>query len=480
MFTVIGYIVFTLYTCATLLAGILLEKKTTLDPVVGRKLTHSMSAVIWIICYLFFGFSIHWIILNGIGTLALGFMTFGKEVSFFKRDDAKNSLGLFYFGLSTFIVAVICFLLGKEFYLYTGIAYFCLALGDGLAPVTAVLFKKHNIMLLPGKSIVGTFTVFAVSALSTAIFSLVFNMGLSPLFILSVSGLTTIAEFYGVKGLDNLFIEFSVFGYLLLYHFGMVSLPLQVVLIVCPILACFAMKSGTMTRGAGVCSFLLFALVGFFSKDFLPVLFIASLFGVSTVVSILSKKLQKGTKEKHGPRKWNQIVAVGLFALIALGIYHYTHILLFEYLFFLALAEQFADSMASDIGCLTKGKNVSILNFKPMEKGISGGVSLLGTISALLGSFLLVAIPFLWGEFSVPVYLAVSLMSFIGTVFDSIIGALFQALYRCEQCGKSVEFPLHCGAPAKRIKGFAVIDNIAVNYIAGFLTCLLGCLLLLF
>ena len=483
LFITIGYVAFTLYTVGIMLAGIMLEKYTRIDKTVCRKLTHIISAFIWVICYVFFGCSIHWVILNGVSTVALALTIFNKNFSAFGRDDAKNSTGLFYFALSTFVVAVICYFLIPELYLYTGIAYYCLALGDGLAPLTAKAFGKRNKTIIPGKTVVGTLTVYLVAFLSTLVFSRIFNMGLGVVFILSVAALTCIAEFYGFRGLDNIFIEFCVFGYLVLYHFGLCALPLQLVLIVSPFLAWLAVGSRSMSAGAGACAFILFALTGFFGRDFLPTVFLTVLFATSTAVSIVSKRIMKKQScedESSEPRRARQIVAVGIFALLSLAVHYYSGIELFRYIFFLALAEQFADSMASDIGRFTKGKNINILTLKPVEKGLSGGVSLLGTLCALAASFVIMLIPLLCGEITPTVYVVISLLAFFGTVIDSVAGTLVQALYRCTECGKKVEKPIHCGKEADLIKGFRLIDNTAVNYIAGFLTCVLGCLLLLF
>ncbi len=479
LFTVTGYIAFTLYTVGIMLAGVWLEGHTGINKTLARKLTHIVSAFIWVICYIFFGYSLHWVILNGISTVALGFVVFNKKFTAFGRDDAKSSVGLFYFALSTFAVAVVCYLIGPELYLYTGITYYCLALGDGLAPVAAMLYRGKNPQLLPGKTLVGTLTVYTVSFLSTLVFSLIFDMNLSVIFMLSVAALTCIAEFYGFRGLDNLFIEFSVFGYLVLYHYGLVGLPLQVVLAVSPILAWLAVGSRSMTAGAGVCAFVLFAFTGFCSSDFLPVLFLAVLFGVSTAVSVVGKRVmgKAGAFDSGEPRRARQIVAVGLLALISLTLYYFSGANIFYYVFFLALAEQFADSMASDIGRFTRRKNINIVTLKPMEKGLSGGISLLGTLCALGASFLIMLMPLLFGAISARVYLFVSLLAFLGTVIDSVAGALFQALYRCDGCGRLVEVHAHCGAPTRLVKGFGIIDNTAVNYIAGLLTCALGGLL---
>ena len=480
--TVIGYIVFTLYTCGIMFLGVLIEKKTHIDETVCRKLTHIVSAFVWVICYIFFGCSIHWVILNFAGAAALGLVTLNKRFTAFGREDADNSPGMFYFGLSTAVVALVCYLVGEELYLYTGITYYCLALGDGFAPLTAKLFGKHNKEIRPCKTIVGTATVFIVSFLSTWVFSLIFDMGLDIVFILSVAALTTVTEFYGFKGTDNIFIEFFVFGYLVLNHFGMVTLPLEIVLILSPFLAMLAVGSGAMAADAGIAAFFLFAFVGFFGEGFVPILFIGLLFLLSTAVSTIGKKVERkrgNSGEGHKARRAKQIVAVGLFAIIALVLHSLTDKNVFYYIFFLALTEQIADSMASDIGRLTKKRNLNIITFRPMEKGLSGGVSVLGTCSALVSSFALMSIPFFLGAVSVKAFLLIAVIAFVGTLVDSVAGALFQSLYQCGNCGSKVESTVHCGVPAKLIKGFGLIDNVAVNYIAGFVTCAMGAVLIL-
>ena len=78
--------------------------KANIDKTICRKLTHISSAFIWVICYFFFGCSIHWVILNGISTVLMGFIIFNNKINIFARDDARKSVGLFYFCLSTFIV----------------------------------------------------------------------------------------------------------------------------------------------------------------------------------------------------------------------------------------------------------------------------------------------------------------------------------------------------------------------------------------
>ena len=54
LFTVAGYAVFIIYTVGIMLGGILLESKTKINKTLCRKLTHIVSAFLWVICYFFF------------------------------------------------------------------------------------------------------------------------------------------------------------------------------------------------------------------------------------------------------------------------------------------------------------------------------------------------------------------------------------------------------------------------------------------
>lgn len=482
LFLILGYVSFIAFTCGIMLLGALAEKKIKSDKTICRKLVHIISSLLWIICWFFFGCSIHWVILNAVGALTLGIITFSGKMKNFYGEDVKQSYGVFYFSLSTFIVALICFIIGGEVYLYTGIAYYCLALGDGFAPITAKLLKKHNPEIMPGKSLFGSLTVFVVSFLSTLIFSLAFNMQLDLLFIFSIAALTCIMEFYGTKGIDNILIEFAVFGYLLLYHFGYVTEIVEIVVLVSPFVAGLAIGFKSLSVSGGIFGMILFYLVAFFGEGIVPVLFISILFAVTTVISLVTNRIM--AKKNHvnsakRGRSGKQLFAVGFAAITCLIIYYFTKVELFYMLYFLALTEQFADTMASDIGRLTNGKNIDIIKFKPIEKGLSGGISLLGTSCSLIASVVLLIFPLLLKVIDVRVFLLAAAIAFVGTLIDSILGSLFQALYECTVCGVKTENKIHCETSAKLIKGFGCVGNTTVNLITSFATCSVGCLLLL-
>lgn len=493
-FIALGYVVFLVYTVGIMALGEIIEKKTRLDKTVCRKLTHIISAFVWVICWFFFGCSIHWVLLNGLGTIALGVVVFGNKMQAYERDDAKKSYGLFFFGLVTFVVACVTFAvyelagaeIGMKLYYYAGIAYYCLALGDGLAPIVVKLFKNHNVQLTKNRSLVGTLTVFIVSFLTVWAFTAIFNIKMNVLFMVSVASVTCIAEFYGVRGLDNIFIDLFVFGYLVMNLFGLVGTVFMTVIAISPVLTCLVYLSKSLSFSGGLSTVIMFYTIGYVSgEDFAPIVFVTVMFLIASAFAIVSKKVKEsreGEKEnvKH-TRTASQVVAVGLVATISLIVYHVTALSIFCLLYYVCITEQFADSVASDIGCLTKGKNVNIIGFKPVEKGISGGISVLGTCLALVSAFMLMVIPFAIRieQMSTLCYVLASVIAFVGALMDSVLGSLFQALYKCRVCGEKTESEYHCGEKAELIKGFPIIKNVTVNLLTSVFTFGAGFILLL-
>lgn len=491
-FILLGYIAFFVFTVGIMALGAIIEKKTKIDKTICRKLTHIASAFTWIICRFFFGCSIHWIIVNAVGAVALGFVSFGRGIDAYAREDAKKSYGLFYFGVVTLVVACITYAvyhyvgveLGTKLYYAAGIAYYCLSLGDGLAPVVAKAFKNKNYELIKNRTLVGTLTVFVVSFLTVWAFTAITGIKFNLLFMISIASLTCIVEFYGIKGIDNILIDLCVFGYILLYHLNLVGGVLMVLIAVSPVLTCLLFLSKSLSFSGGLATLALFYTIGYFSVDnSMPIVFVSVMFLIATVIAIISKKVRQRRGEGEGvkhTRTGKQVLAVGVMAVVSLILYYFTQKTIFNLLYYVCITEQFADSVASDFGCLTKGKNVNIIGFKPIEKGISGGTSLLGTALALVSAFFLMGIPFALniGGMNALCYVVASLVAFVGTLIDSILGSLFQALYKCEKCGVRVEEEYHCGQETKLIKGSKIIKNVTVNFLTSGLTFLLGFVLL--
>ena len=61
----------------------------------------------------------------------------------------------------------------------------------------------------------------------------------------------------------------------------------------------------------------------------------------------------------------------------------------------------------------------------------------------------------------------ISLAGFLGAIFDSFLGSVFQIKYKCEKCGEVIEREEHCGTRCERFSGFEFFDNDVVNLLSG-------------
>jgi uncharacterized protein (TIGR00297 family) len=138
--------------------------------------------------------------------------------------------------------------------------------------------------------------------------------------------------------------------------------------------------------------------------------------------------------------------------------------------FAVSLAAVNADTWATELGVLNPTQPRMITNpGKRVEKGTSGGISLLGTLASLLGAAV-IALPAVYlsptGPLSTAHFLLISAAGLAGSLFDSLLGATVQAMYYCPTDQKETEkHPLHsCGTPTVHIRGWKWLDNDWVNF----------------
>jgi uncharacterized protein (TIGR00297 family) len=144
-----------------------------------------------------------------------------------------------------------------------------------------------------------------------------------------------------------------------------------------------------------------------------------------------------------------------------------------------AVAAATADTWATEIGGLSKSKPRSILGGKPVTPGTSGGVTPAGLMASAAGG-LFIGLTFwtlshfspgsaeigaaLPGLSSGIVIASIALIGgMAGSLGDSVIGAKWQAVYRCSTCGLEMERRVHCGGATRRIRGTIFVNNDAVN-----------------
>jgi uncharacterized protein (TIGR00297 family) len=177
--------------------------------------------------------------------------------------------------------------------------------------------------------------------------------------------------------------------------------------------------------------------------------------------------------EKSGGRDYAQVLANGGAGLIFSAFWFATSKPVYLIAYTVSFAAANADTWASELGILSRTKPISILNFKIVEKGVSGAISMLGTISALIGAGFIAVIFFVgyvlkfgFNTQAIVFSMIVAILGFAGCIIDSFLGATIQAKYRCEICGKITEKKVHHERSTKLVAGLKYINNDTVNFIS--------------
>ena len=167
---------------------------------------------------------------------------------------------------------------------------------------------------------------------------------------------------------------------------------------------------------------------------------------------------------KTGARDGTQVLANGGVAAVCALAALNGHAI-WQVAFVGAIAAATADTWGTEIGALQSGRPRSILSGKHIATGLSGGVSLLGSVAEVAGALLLGTVA--WSIHASPVLFAVVAGGFGGALLDSILGASVQALRFCRGCGTSCESdPHYCGADTTLVRGAAWMTNETVNLLS--------------
>jgi uncharacterized protein (TIGR00297 family) len=132
-----------------------------------------------------------------------------------------------------------------------------------------------------------------------------------------------------------------------------------------------------------------------------------------------------------------------------------------------ALAAAAADTWATEVGLLSKRQPRSITTWRTVPAGMSGGITPEGVAASAAGALLVgLGWALCGGGFGqVPGALVAGVA---GSLVDSVLGATWQALYRCTACEQYSEDSVHvaCGRRADASKGLAWVTNDVVNVLA--------------
>lgn len=395
--------------------------------------------------------------------LAIEFVLILLVFKGFFEIEGRKSWGIVYF-LPPIVFLLVCFTHYNDL---IALSIGILAFSDGLSAILGRYFQGllyRNQSVSPffiqfsrvnniqwgqdQKTLIG-FMVFTFTTMLILILNDVFN---NSLIVFYMAVALASVELLSGKGSDNFFILLTAFFLLLFfqnreteiirfcdqYSFWLwVSIPLVFIVLRLKWLSIsgvfFAVHLAVLVLLSGQS---LWPLIAFFV--------------VGTVAGKLNK--QAITDSKHNkPRDAFQVLANGgmLFIFIFLSLFDVLNFNLNLWML-VSIAVASADTLSSEIGMKFGKSTVNILTLKPVEKGLSGGVSFAGFVGALIGASVVAC-------FDTQHFYFIIFWGMMGSVIDSLLGMLFQAKY-------SLNGMLTDQKRGIVVKGYAFITNDSVNF----------------
>ena len=220
----------------------------------------------------------------------------------------------------------------------------------------------------------------------------------------------------------------------------------------------------------------LISLAALIAGGFAWLTIIVVFFGVSSLFTRFRYEYKRklgSAQEKGGIRSWPNTLANGLVSGIAALATIFVHQEIFAVAFLGSMAAAMSDTIATEIGVLSKSRPRSIVNLRVfVSPGTSGGISLLGELAGLASAFGIatvgLALHIISGNtFSqLSAFGAVVLSAVVAENFDSLLGATIQSQNQCQICGSRTERLFHHNKRTITLRGIKFVENNLVNLIA--------------
>ena len=384
------------------------------------------------------------------------------------HSTGRKTYGTVYFPISFLILAAIFW----EKPITLILSMLVMAIADTVAGMAGSKAKEPRRFTLwkDSKSLEGStamfLTTFFIVYVGTDFFAWLFGAAFFiPLPILIglagfVGIMATLAEAASCKGSDNLSVPLitaiTYELYLINYTHG--TLPVLIIWTIgSGFIFLYAFRLKTLSASGTAGAFLMGVLV-FGTNGIHGVVPLLTFFIFSSFISKIGNR--KNVKESR--RDIIQVLANGGVGTLIL-LWNFFFPFDGAFLLFLgSVAAAAADTWATEIGYFSRSNPRKFLSFKQVEKGTSGGVTLLGTFGSFLGSASIAGVGLLLGV-QPEILWIIAGAGFIGSIVDSILGGIMQARFNCKSCGKETEKREHCGSAAQHVSGLKWMDNDMVN-----------------
>jgi uncharacterized protein (TIGR00297 family) len=372
-----------------------------------------------------------------------------------------KTYGIAFFPLA-FALLLLCNFFSTQIIVF---ATLTLAICDALAGIVGENFGKQKIeFLFEKKSIIGFLTFFSSSFFLSLIYFGNFSFN-GILICFTITLTTSLTELFSVKGSDNLTVPIisAISAYFIL-SIEIVHLQELFILNILLISACYIVVKNKWLTISGAFAALWMAQFLFIGYNFIgfvaPTLFLFS----GTLLSKLNKE-----KKEHAGRNAVQVFANGIVGIVCLILYKLFNSPFFLYCSLASFCISMADTCSSEIGKFFAAKTYDIIGFTKIPKGISGGISIAGTLGGLLAAFFITSICYLFYPLSIKMGLVIAVFGFIGMLIDSVLGSQLQPKFLA--INKQL---VEVNEPhAVKLTGFLWCNNDMVNLLSNLITTLL-------
>ena len=252
-----------------------------------------------------------------------------------------------------------------------------------------------------------------------------------------------------------------------IYHFYDLSLIQWIGIFI--ILSLLSYKAKFLSRSGVIAAFCIGSIIIATGENWLYPLIL--FFTLSSFLTRISAYYKKTAKSENIPRTASQVLGNGAVAALSAAGYLFYRDPALIILFLGSIAAATSDTWSTEIGAFSQTHPRLLTNFQQVERGTSGGITIIGVVGGIVGSAALAFSGlFIFESESRVLYLesgaiSVFIGGIFGNLFDSFLGVTLQSKNRCVVCDKITEDKLHCGKPTIHSSGLPLLNNDSVNFL---------------
>ena len=382
----------------------------------------------------------------------------------------KLSMGTIFFPIS-YLIFSLFFWNYTEFFI---LSFLILSIADPLASIIGENINEPKVyrVWIDKKSIEGSITFFTTSFLILYIGSyllLPYSLSYILCFSFFIASSATIAELISARGSDNISIPVTSILLMIAFdfrfsgtlHLNQIIVSSYFFMLIILIFLLYVFLRFDALSLSGFFGAVLMGVVLIMLTNLSYLALLAIFFILCSIISKLIKK-KDFISTKGSKRDVVQVYANGGIALL-ICLYNYfqpssLNILLFSS----SIAAAMSDTWATEFGKLSKSKPRSIISFKTIKHGESGGITLIGTFGSFIGSAIIGYSAFLLFSISVIDVLGIIISGFFSALIDSILGATLQGKYKLIGSERIIEVE---NKNSTHFSGYKWMTNDIVNLI---------------